>query len=473
MKVLVGCLYHETNTFNPFSTNVEDFVIIEGEDCLQRLGSTEVFKNAGVEIIPSIYATALSSGTVTQRAFDYFSEKILSAIKNEPDIDGIWLHLHGSMVVEGIGSGELALLKEVRSLVGNDIPLSLTLDIHANNAADLYKYVNIVCSYKTVPHVDQSEIEALTAKYLLDVVEQREILQPAFIKMPLIICGEKALGSQEPLKSIFNKIKEIEADEKIMSASFFLSHAWSDSENTSTSIFVIPKSAKYKEYADEKAIELENFIMERVEQFTFCALDLSPEEAVLKALQADQNPVFISDSGDNTTAGATGMNTNLLELFHHSELGEKKVLISAIYDKEAYQLLNSKEINEPVELSIGINNDKDTQKVLVKGKLKAKGDLLGYLNATDDKVGDVCTVSIGNLDVAVANRAESFITLNHFTRAGLHIEEYDVVVVKQGYLFDELSEIAKLSILAMTPGATFLNIKNLNYKHQKSNITLI
>jgi microcystin degradation protein MlrC len=140
MKVLTGCVYHETNTFNPNKTNLKNFVLDEGNSINERLASTEVFNENKVEVIPSIYATALSSGIVTYETFRYLSDKILSIVKTNQDIDGVWLHLHGSMVVENIGSGDLQLLKEVREVIGDGIPISLTLDIHANIPKELSKY---------------------------------------------------------------------------------------------------------------------------------------------------------------------------------------------------------------------------------------------------------------------------------------------------------------------------------------------
>lgn len=80
MKIVVGCLYHETNTFNPFPTTKDDFVVVEGEDVLKRLASTEVITERGAKVIPSIYATALSSGIVTKETYRFFADKILSCI---------------------------------------------------------------------------------------------------------------------------------------------------------------------------------------------------------------------------------------------------------------------------------------------------------------------------------------------------------------------------------------------------------
>jgi len=465
MKVVVGCLYHETNTFNPFLTDINNFVLVEGEEAASRLAGTEVFRINGVEVIPSIYATALSSGPVKKEAYRFFADKFISVLKRNKDIDGVWLHLHGAMIVEDIGSGELALVKEIREYIGTEVPISLTLDIHANISLDFHKYVNIVKAYRTVPHVDQLEVEKETAQLLLDCLQNKRKVNPAFTRLPMIIPGEKALGKSEPLRSIFAKLNEVEKIKGISTASFFICHAWSDSENTASSIFVIPESEEFNDLAEKVKNELADYVYKRRYEFVFNAVVLNPEESVERALNQQLKPIFISDSGDNTTAGAIGANTLLLKLFKNSDLGKKKVLISAINDIKAYNQLQLYEVGDAVSVEVGKGIDENSQSVLLNGILKTKGDLLGYLNATTDKVGEVCTVSVGNLDIVIANRGESFITLNHFTRAGLDINDYDIIIVKQGYLFDELSAISKMDILSMTPGATYQVIEKIGYRH--------
>lgn len=465
MKIITGCLYHETNTFNPFPTSVDDFVLVEGDEVESRLASTEVFEESGVKIIPSIYATALSSGTVKKEAYRYFADKFLSVLENNTDIDGIWLHLHGSMVVEDIGSGELALLKEIRECIGYDIPISLTLDIHGNLAEDFHRYVNIVYSYRTVPHVDQPDVERISAQLLVNAINNKSKIKPSFKSLPMIIPGEKAVAASEPLRSILDKIKELERRKGIISANFFICHAWNDTKNTRSSIFIVPESEEFKALADEVTEELANYVYDRRYEFEFNATVLVPEEAIDRALDEHSKPVFISDSGDNSTAGAPGMSTLLLQSLKDKNLKGKKVLISAIYDADAFNQLNTYKVGDQVAIKVGTNIDKDSMPVELEGTLKAKGDLLGYLNATNDKVGETCTVSIGDLDVIVANRGDSFITINHFIRAGVDVNDYDVIVVKQGYLFDELSAISKLDILAMTPGSTYQRIENIDYKN--------
>lgn len=473
MKILVGCFYHETNTFNPEPTTVEDFILVEGEDMLNRLGSTSEFRKNNVDILPSIYATGLSSGIVKKETFEYFLNKIISQLKTADELDGVWLHLHGSMIVEEVGSGELALLREIRKCISDEVPISLTLDIHANIPQEIAELVNIVRSYRTVPHIDQLEIERVTASLLMDAIRQGEAVKPVFVSLPMTICGEKALGKSEPLRSIFKKLDTMEENEEIAAASFFLGHAWSDSIHTGASIFIVPTSREFIGAAREASIKLTDFICQKKSEFDFAALALDPDEAIKTSLQRNNKPTFISDSGDNTTAGAPGYNTVLLRKMMNQNLKGKKVLIASILDKSAFEKLKESNIGDKVAVSVGGGYDKNSEKVNLQGVLKAKGSLLGYLNAENDVVGEVCTVSLNNLDVVVANRGDSFISINHFKKAGLNFDEYDVIVLKQGYLFDDLEKVSDLAILALTPGATYLQIKEIDYQHVRDNQELI
>lgn len=465
MKVIIGGLYHESNTFNPFPTHADDFVLVEGEDVFARVCSTKVFQEAGITVIPTVYATALSSGVVTEKAFRFFADKMLNVINNESDIDGIWLHLHGAMTVENVGSGELQLLKEIRELVGSEIPISLTLDIHGNNATELKQYVNIIRAYRTVPHTDQCETEIITAELLIDIMKTKQNISPAYVQLPMIISGEQALGDQEPLKSIFNKLYEIEKIDGIATASFFIGFSWADTINSAASVIVVPRTEKDTPIAEEQAKSLAEYIYSKRNDFQFNAIALPPVDAIEKAITHKASPVFISDSGDNTTGGGVGIYTGILRSFLSlKDLNNKKVCISAIFDAEAFENCDQYDIGDTVTIDVGTNYDEHSASVTVKGKLKAKGDLLGYLGGTSDRVGKTCTISVGEIDVVIANKGHSFITLNHFKSAGLNIKDYDVIVVKQGYLFPELSKISKLDLLALTPGATYQLLEELDFK---------
>ena len=468
MKILVGCLFHESNTFNPFSTGIENFTLLEGEEVLDRLASVDVFLENGFEVIPSIFASGLPSGELSEETFEFLVKGILDKLKNNTDIDGIWLHLHGSMSVKNIGSGELELLKRIRHIVGDTIPISITLDIHANIPDDFCDYANIIRGYRSVPHVDQPETEVITANLLVESLLKKRNISPVYKKLPFIIGGDTAIGSDDPLKSIFVRLAEIESMDGILSASFFIGFSWADTSHMGSSIIIIPESKEYINLANTIVEELESYIDSRKEEFTFQSIALDPKSAIEYALKFDGSPVFISDTGDNTTGGAVGINTELLqEVMDQKHLGNKKICIASIFDEDAYEICSEFQVNDLISLQVGINYDKYSEPVTLTGKLKVVGDLLGF---TSDKVGGTYTITVGNIDVVIANKAESFITVNHFTKAGLNIDDYDVVVVKQGYLFPELSKLAALNIFALTQGATYQYFHKLNFENARKDI---
>jgi microcystin degradation protein MlrC len=338
------------------------------------------------------------------------------------------------------------------------------MDLHANIHDDVPKLVNIIRTYRTAPHVDQEECERITAELLVDCIKRKAAPKPVFKRVLMITPGEKATTNTEPIKSIFNKIRKYEKLEGILLANYVNGHAWTDRPNTSASVVVIPKSEEYRELAEKVAGELADYAFGLRHDFKFHQLNLGPDESLERALAEEGKPVFITDSGDNVTGGAPGINTLLLQKLMARGPGNKKVVVAAILDAAAYEKLSRCELGEKVSLDVGVNHDADSAPVRLNGTLKAKGEMLGYYSSKDDVTGAVCTVSVGNVDVAVANSGDSFTTINHFARAGLNIHDYDIAIVKQGYLFTELNNIAKLHIMAMTPGACNLIVENLEFK---------
>ncbi|NLY45585.1 MAG: M81 family metallopeptidase [Tissierella sp.] len=465
MRIVVGNFYQESTTFNPFVMDKDAFTFVEGEEVKERISVTNYFEEQGIEVIPTIYANATSAGCVAEEAYRFFADKIINVLKNEKDIDGIWLHLHGAMEVVNVGAGEAALLREIREVVGDDIPISLTLDLHANIDDDVPKLANIICSYRTAPHVDQEETERITAELLVDCIKRNAKIKPAFRRIYMITPGEKSTDNTQPMRSILDKFAEYEKKEGILLANYINGHAWTDRPNTSACAIIIPESEEYQELAEKIADELAEFAFNLRHEFKLTQFHLEPEETIDIALRQNMRPIFITDSGDNTTGGAAGINTMLLQILMNKNIGNKKVAVAGILDRDACKKLSEYEVGEEVIIDVGIGYDKDSAPVRLEGVLKVKGDLLGFLSSKNDVVGNANTVSVGNIDVVITNQGDSFTTLNHFTAAGLNIDDYDIIIVKQGYLFTELSTVSKFHIMAMTAGACNLRVEDLEFKN--------
>jgi len=462
MRIAVGYFYQESTTFNPFLMDRDAFTLLEGEAGKKRISASKVLEDSGVEVVPTIFASAISGGCVTEDAYRFFSDKILDVLEKEK-VDGVWLHLHGSMEVVNVGSAEADLLRRIRKVIPPETPIALTVDLHANLHDDVPKLANIIRSYRTAPHVDQEECERVTAELLVDCIRRKAVVTPVFKRVLMITPGEKSTTNTEPIKSILAKVREYEKLDGIMQVNYLNGHAWTDRSNTSAAVLVVPETNEHRQLAQRVADELAEYAFSRRQDFVFHQLTLGPDEALDRALSEEGKPIFITDSGDNTTGGAPGINTLLLQKLVKKDLNGKKVVVAAILDKETYGKLSSYEVGDRVAVDVGINYDSDSAPVRVEGMLKAKGELLGYYSSKNDVTGQVCTVSMGDIDVVVANGGDSFTTVNHFTRAGLNIDDYDIAIVKQGYLFAELTEIAKLHIMALTPGACNLIIEDMEF----------
>ncbi|MDR1505631.1 MAG: M81 family metallopeptidase [Treponema sp.] len=465
MKIAVGMFYHEANSFNPTQVRKEDFVYCEGEDVLKRMYAGEIFEKEGVEMIPLVYAVSLPNGLVSREAFDYYSGRIIDILERNKDIDGIFLHLHGSMEVSDIGSGEYELLKRIRDVVGREKIVGIVFDIHANTHPEFVKFVNIIRHYRTVPHIDQRESEHIVARQMLRCLRENIKTSPVFFQLPYAIHPEKALGTVWPLSEIFKMLCETEKKTGIAIASLGIGMVWCDCPTLHTNIIVTPQSADFTGTAEKEARNLADYVYSLRDSFDFDQLPLLPHEAMRYSLAYKGGPVYVSDSGDNTTGGAVGDHTTLLrEYLSARNLNGKKVIITSIWDEKTVAECIKHREGERLTVSIGHGKNEDSKAVTVTAVLKKKGELKGYMSCETDTVGNSVTLTAGNIDIVITDKPGSFISAHHFNAAGLNLEEYHVIVVKQGYLFAELREKADLAILALTNGATNMMIEKLPFK---------
>mgnify|MGYP001039488936 FL=1 len=463
MKIAIGMFYHEANSFNPSLLHKDDFLYYEGDEVLRRIHATKVFQEENVQLVPLIHATALPNGIVDKDSYDFYSNRILNILKENRDVDGVFLHLHGSMEVERLGSGEYHLIKRIRDLLGEDVIIGLALDAHANTDTRLAPLVNVMRNYRTVPHSDQDVTEKVVARHMLDCIKNNKKTVPQFIRLPYIIHSEKALSDRRPLSEIMKKLHEMEKMKEVSVATLGIGMIWCDCETLGTNVAVTPSKEEYTERAAELARELADYVYSFRDSYEFQQLPLSPHEAMKHSINYKGSPVFVSESGDNTTGGAVGDHTNMLrEYLSCDNYNGKQVLVTGIWDEKAVSECMKYNEGDSISLTVGKDYDENTKAVRVNGILKKKGKLYGFIG--DEVVGLAVTISVGPVDFVIIDRPGSFISFKHFEGAGLNIKDYQVVVVKQGYLFPELSSIADLAILALTPGATNQIIEDLEYK---------
>lgn len=471
MKFLMAGFYHESNTFNPLLTRKEDFIVVQGDELFTCFpGAARAFLEAGAEVEGAIFAGWMSSGVIEEETYRYYTDKIVEQILAAGPLDGIWLQLHGAIYAENIGCGELFLLRKIRKAVGYEIPIAIGMDPHGNLSPDLAQYANIVRAYHTAPHIDQQDTYRITAEALVDFAVRKVQIKPAMVRLPMLLCGDTALTREEPLQSVITRFKEMEASGIYACASFFISMHSANTENTYPMVVLVPKNPEDYETAMKAARGFAMEIYDRRFEFKFEGELVDPEKAIDMACDFEGGRVVISDSGDNTTAGATGMNTVMLKKFlDRKTLGGKKVLISTIYDPKAYEKLAAHEIGEMTEVMLGTGVDEYSQPVFVKGMVKSKGKTLVYLPMRFDlrTVAGIVTLSTGDMDITVCEVPDSFTDMDQCRYGNFDPLEYDIIVVKQAYQFPDIVDLADKQIIALTPGYTYQDLKALKFAYTK------
>ena len=458
MFVVAGSIQHESNTFCPSKCIYEDFYRAYGTDMLSKIAPTEFFNSMGVELCPTLYASSVPSGIVERESFESLLDEMLSRFPVGRSIDGVWLYLHGAMEVEEIGSGDTAILAAVRRRVGLGVPISLALDFHANNTYGIVHDANIVCGYRTAPHTDMADTQIRAARLLVECIERGVCPKSVMVSVPLICAGDMVITAVEPMRSIIAQSIRLESEEGILTASVFNGQPWVDAENTCTSAVVVAQSDAYYHIAQRHAETLANMLWDARDKYRFQVDALDGEDAVEAAMKEVDGLVFISDSGDNTTAGARGSSAYLLKQLIHC--GAYHTLLAGITSPKVVDDCRKLSSGDKVAVALGEPVDGPEGSVAFSAILVRKSRMTGW---DGEDGGDAVLLSIPGIDIIVTARSCAAISPEIIESAGAQLRDYMIVVVKLGYLFPKLEVVAAKAILALTPGVSCEAIEKIGY----------
>jgi len=470
MKVLIGEFITESNENIPRKNEITAYDIAFGEECVRKMHVGDIFAQAGIEVIPAVYAVSGASGVIKRHTFDYIEACFIRTVEEHlNEIDGIYMMLHGASEVEGLGSGEHHILAEVRKRVGPYVPIYVACDPHGNLCKEYVESAQVVRSYRESPHTDSIQTRRIVAGMLCEALKKRENIHAVYRKLPLILGGEQSVSADEPVKSINQYMDEMEKDPRICSASWHVGYIRHDTPVAGCGIVVTPATAADQEYAEQAADALAAYVWDKRHEFHYTGLTAEPDKALEMAMAQEKGPVFITDSGDNVTSGATGWNTYILRQVLALKDTDKTFLFASICDPQCCRGLMEAEIGEERHITLGVGHDELSAPVELDVTVKSKGEIVrsGTTGSTIMKVFGHCVtahVKETGIDIVVADSEKTFSAKIIYDRAHVDWNDYDITVVKQGYIFPELKEAAAFYVMSLTGGATPQNTKKLQFK---------
>lgn len=467
-RIGIGGMHIESGMFSPLRTSMDDFRVARGDavlDSFPFLRERPFFaeRSDSYKWIGLLDAWALPGGVVRRETYDALKAELLDRLEAALPLKGFFYDIHGAMAVEDLDDAEADVLAAIRARAGDACLISAAMDLHGNVSARLVQLADMFTTYRTAPHTDAPQTRERAARMLVECLEQGVRPKRAFVRVPIILPGERTSTLVEPCKTLYRRLSESDAVAGVMDASLWIGYVWADEMRVGGAVVVTG--------TDEVTIARE---AERIAGrywdarhdlgFTVPAGDA--DWCIHQALACDERPVIISDSGDNPTAGGAGDVPYFIErLLQHDGFASRSSGASAIYasipDAAAIEQCFAAGMGATVTCALGGKLDPlHGQPFSVPGEIVhlSDGDPVAHRQAVL-RVGRV-----GRVHIIVTERRKPFHRLDDFRRLGLEPQAHDLVAVKIGYLEPELQALAKHAFLALTPGAVNQDIPSLPFR---------
>ncbi|TCL91315.1 microcystin degradation protein MlrC [Rhizobium sp. PP-WC-2G-219] len=447
-RIAVGGIHTECSTSSPVLMRPEDFRVLRGPDLL----SAENFSflpNPDVQLLPLLHVRAVPGGPLARETYEGFKAEFLDLLKASLPLDGLYLAMHGAMNVEGMDDAEGDWISAARSVVGPDIPVAASYDLHGNVTQRIIDQLDIFAAYRTAPHIDTRETMVRAWSMLVKTLQTGEKPGVAWAPVPVLLPGERTSTEDEPAKSLYDALSRHDAVPGIWDANLMVGYVWAD-EPRGTACAVVTGTDKAA--AEAVAAEIARSYWDAREAFRFGPVTGPLEEMLDIAERTETRPVILADSGDNPTGGGVGDRADVLNALIARDF--QGAVIGGITDRPAVEACFAAGEGATLSLRIGGALDPASPSAEVSATVVRLDD-------TGGAEARQAVVTVGGITVILAARRRPYHDIVDFTRHGIDPKGVRLLVVKSGYLSPELAPIAQPNLMALTDGVINQDIERL------------
>jgi microcystin degradation protein MlrC len=471
-RVLTGRFMHETNTFSIVKTDLaqwrrRDFHTGNEIPSVFRgtrsaLGATfEAADQYGWTLVHPVSANANPSGTVTDEAFETIAGMILGAAERQGPIDGVLFHLHGAMVTESCEDGEGELLERLRAVLGPDIPVVVTLDLHANVTQKMADNASALIAFRTYPHIDMYERAwqgaELLEKAMLGKIKPRTIIA----RRPMIYGLDWGRTQKGPMAELIARGEKLERAGDLLAVSVCAGFSLANIRDVGPSVTVTVDELEGSGTSPPAQEIAEGFMDHAWATRDYSSIRmLSVAEVIARARDGKpgDKPLIIADYTDNPGGGGYGDASALLKGL--VDAGIERVAFHAICDPEAIQAGMAAGIGATATLTLGGKTDPSrggppltlTGEVscLTNGKFIAYGPMGG---GVERNYGPSMVFRVGGIDIILISNNGQATDLGQFTSLGIDPTRYPTVAVKSMQHFRAAFEPIAREVILVDTGA--------------------
>lgn len=487
-RIAVAGFQHETNTFAPRQAGRSEFQMadswppmlvgheVESGTCglnLPIAGAIAAATLLDIEIEPILWCAAEPSGPVTDDAFDWICDLILQGLRHAGNVDGVYLDLHGAMVTESHDDGEGELLHRLRSEFGSEIPIGVSLDLHANISPAFVEAANVTTIYRTYPHLDMAETGSRCMRRLHQFLDG-ERLVPAFRQGSFLVPLHAQCTDEDPSRALYSEVAALDSGTGSY-CELALGFTASDVHDCGPAIVAYGESkSDAQALADQMMTELSR------SETQFDRELLGPEQAVAIAMEAAKGrPVVLADVQDNPGAGGTSDTTGMLRALQKA--GVNGTLIGVLHDPEFARLAHETGLEGIVEADLGGNSgilgDRPFQgrfkiEALSDGAIEYMGEMYGGGIA---QCGPSCLVTLlddkSEIRIIVSSSRIQCLDRALFIDFGADPEEASIICVKSTVHFRaDFEPISAQIINVAAPGAFPCQLEVLPFQHLRGGV---
>ena len=477
MRVVAAMMQHETNTFSPVPTPLARFGnpdVPAGKDVYRLFKGTgtglgaflDIADDERMEIETPIAANAAPSGPVQADAYQAICDAICEAVVRGCDV--CFLDLHGAMVAEHAVDGEGALLERIRG-VAPELPIAVSLDLHANITKKIVSNCTALVGYKTYPHIDMYEAGEHAGRIVVRALKGEVHPVMAWGNRPILAQTLRMGHEDEPMGPLIATARE-EERRGLLAASVFGGFPLADFRNAGLSVVTVADGDRTRA---ETACEglLDDAWTERRE-FVFDSKPL--EESVANARALTEGPVILLDHADNSASGGTQDTVAVLREVIRQGLPD--VAMFGICDPQAVEAMEKAGVGKTITLELGGKVDmpaigRAAEPVTLTGRVRAISDgefvvTVPMGRGTTTHMGKSAVLDTGNVQVVVISRHTEPFDLGCFRSVGIEPTGKRYLILKSRIHYRAgFRAIARAEIPCNGVGVTSSDNRLFEFKH--------
>lgn len=471
-RILIAECKQEVSTFNPHLSGYADFAMRFGDELIEYHrsvrneigGALSIFdQRQDVCLVPSGSACFITSGgTLAEDAWQRIARELLDSIRAAGAVDAVYFCMHGAMASQQELDPEGWLLSETRRIVGDKIPVVVSLDLHGILTDRMLQQSDAIVSYHTYPHVDFFETGQRAAHLLLKILDGQAKPVTAKVTIPALVRGDELITATGLFGESIRLAQAAETGPRGLSAGIFIGNPFTDVPALQTYSFVVTDNDP--ELAEREALSIADSFWKNHERMFVPLKSLVDLQAI--ALAHRSGTLGLVDAADATSSGASGDSNAVLRALIECRFQGRTLM--PIVDEAAVLQAHAAGVGATIRTAVGGTLDRDRfQPLPVTAEVLSLGDGRFRSESFGEEwfAGPTAVLQVENYTLVVGSRAVSLYDRSFFYAHGQDPQKFDAVVIKsphcQPHMFAQwCSQMVNID----APGSSSANLKYLGHR---------